>query len=258
MEFNVNNSFFTGKFLLHLPSVDSTNTYAKALISKSSPIDGTVILADEQFAGRGQAGTQWASEPNKNLTFSLIYHTGFLPATEQFYLSMAVASGLRDAVQELLDGQGIQQALVHIKWPNDILVEGKKIAGILLENTISGMYLNYSVIGIGLNVNQTDFPEGIVAVGLKRKDGPDLDLNKVLNALLVSIERHFLQLKERKYEKLRTEYLQHLYRLGEESRFGSDSDVFYGKIIGVDPSGKLRIETQQGTRSFGFKEIRFL
>ena len=143
----MNNSFFTGKFLIHLPSVGSTNDYAKSYMAITSPIDGTVILADEQLAGRGQSGNSWISQSNENLTFSLIYHTSFLNATEQFYLNMAVCLGIWSMVNRH------EEKDITIKWPNDIYVKDKKIAGILIENTISGMQLKYSVIGIGLNVN---------------------------------------------------------------------------------------------------------
>ena len=138
MEIKVNNTFFTGKFLLHLPSVDSTNNYAKNYIAKSSPIDGTVILADEQFAGRGQSGNIWLSEAGKNLTFSIIYQTSFLLATEQFYLNMAISLGISAALASILLPDS--DLSVKIKWPNDIYVQNKKIAGILIENTISGIH----------------------------------------------------------------------------------------------------------------------
>ncbi|HPH88516.1 MAG TPA: biotin--[acetyl-CoA-carboxylase] ligase, partial [Chitinophagales bacterium] len=152
---------------MHLPSVDSTNTYAKSLIAKSSPIDGTVILADEQFAGRGQSGNVWQSEAGKNLTFSIIYQTSFLLATEQFYLNMAVSLGIWSMVNSKLSIEKNKELTIHdsrfttkIKWPNDIYVNNQKIAGILIENTISGMHLKHSVIGVGLNVNQEQFPYG--------------------------------------------------------------------------------------------------
>jgi BirA family biotin operon repressor/biotin-[acetyl-CoA-carboxylase] ligase len=184
LEIKVNNTFFTGKFLIHLPSIDSTNNYAKEYIAKSSPIDGTVILADEQYAGRGQTGNVWLSEPNKNLTFSLIYHTSFLLATEQFYLNMAVSLGIWSTVSN-------QLSTVKIKWPNDIYVNHQKIAGILIENTISGMYLKYSVIGIGLNVNQDTFPTDVPATSLKCLTGQELDRQSVLNKLLNAVEGYF-------------------------------------------------------------------
>ena len=269
MEIKVNNTFFTGKFLLHLPSVDSTNNYAKELLAKSSPIDGTVILADEQYAGRGQAGNVWQSDANKNLTFSIIYRTDFLLATEQFYLSMAVSLGIKYAVNSMLSMQNddnsilnTKKLLTSIKWPNDIYVENKKIAGILIENTISGMHLKYSIIGIGLNVHQDNFPTTINATSLKLISSDEVNKMDVLSAVLSSIEKYFLWLKERKYEKLKQAYLTQLFRFNEFAIFKKENKLFEGKIIDVDSIGNLIVERKNGTEifieKFGFKEISFV
>ena len=256
MEIKVNNTFFTGKFLLHLPSVDSTNNYAKNYIAKSSPIDGTVILADEQFAGRGQSGNIWLSEAGKNLTFSIIYQTSFLLATEQFYLNMAISLGISAALASILLPDS--DLSVKIKWPNDIYVQNKKIAGILIENTISGIHLKHSVIGIGLNVNQEHFQDGIKATSLQNVTKQNQDRNTVLNQVLLSVEKYFLLLKERKFERLKSDYIAHLYRYNIVSAYKKDEIVFFGKIIGVDAIGNLQMETENGLLQFGFKEISFV
>lgn len=265
MEIKVNNTFFTGKFLLHLPSVDSTNNYAKDFIAKSSPIDGTVILADEQYAGRGQAGNQWLSEPNKNLTFSIIYNTSFLLATEQFYLNMAVSLGIWSVVRGPWSMEGSQRLTTHespqttkIKWPNDILLNDKKIAGILIENTISGMHLKYSVIGIGINVNQDNFPAELHAISLKRLSDKEEDIQQLLSNLLASVEKYYMLLRERKFDRLKNEYVENLYRYRVTSTFEEGDTVFEGKIIGIEETGGLLVETDSGIRKFGFREIRFV
>lgn len=271
MDIKVNNTFFTGKFLVHLPSVDSTNNYAKEYIAKSSPINGTVILADEQFAGRGQTGNIWQSEAQKNLTFSIIYQTNFLKATEQFWLNRAISLGVKFAVSSMLSMQSVEKNCLLptkkllttlIKWPNDIYVENKKIAGILIENTIVGMHLKYSVIGIGLNVNQQNFPKSINATSLSLILKEELNKNEFLNQLLASIEKYFLLLKEQKYERLKNEYLEHLFRYNETAFYKKDNEVFEGKIIDVDAFGNLVVETKNGSEiseeKFGFKEISFV
>lgn len=263
MEIKVNNTFFTGKFLLHLPSVDSTNNYAKNYIAKSSPIDGTVILADNQFAGRGQSGNSWLSESGKNLTFSVIYQTSFLLATEQFYLNMAISLGIKYAVlsMQYADDCLLPAKLLptcKIKWPNDIFVNDKKIAGILIENTISGMHLKHSIIGIGLNVNQEQFQDGMNATSLQNMTRLNQDRNTVLNQVLVSVEKYFLLLKERKFERLKSEYTEHLYRYNMVSVYKKDGKPFSGKIIDVDTIGNLQMETENGRLQFGFKEISFV
>jgi len=251
-----------------LPSVDSTNNYAKELLAKSSPIDGTVILADEQYAGRGQASNVWQSDANKNLTFSIIYRTDFLLATEQFYLSMAVSIGIKYAVNSMLSKQ-LENCLLStkllnttIKWPNDIYVDSKKIAGILIENTISGMHLKYSVIGIGLNVNQSHFENNINATSLSLVLEKEMNKIDILNQLLVSIEKYFFLLKERKFVQLKSDYVENLFRYNISTSFKKKDVEFEGKIIDVDEYGNLVIETQNGSEiseeKFGFKEISFV
>ena len=256
MEIKVNNTFFTGKFLLHLPSVDSTNNYAKDFIAKSSPIDGTVILADEQVAGRGQSGTIWLADANKNLTFSVIFHTSFLRATEQFYLNMAISLGISYAIHSII--QPFNNSAIQIKWPNDIYADNKKIVGILIENTISGMNLKYSIIGIGLNVNQENFPKEINATSFKTLLGKEEDKNIILDTVLASIEKYFLLLKERKFDQLKKEYIENLFRYRLISKYKKGEEIFEGSIFDVDEIGNLILETSAGIQKFGFKDISFL
>lgn len=262
MEIIINNTFFTGKFLIHLPSVDSTNTYAKEHLSKSTPIDGTVILADEQYAGRGQAGNIWQSTPDENLTFSIIYKTDFLQAAAQFGLNMAISLGIRTAVAEIIGQQGRQHMNVSIKWPNDIYIDDKKVAGILIENTISGMYLKHSIIGIGLNVNQQDFAELTRATSLRRELDKSMERISVLKEVLTAIERYFFLLKEGKTALLKSAYISHLYRYNEMAAFEKDHLSLQGCIKDVSPTGLLIMDVMQEDGSlqemqFAFKEIAF-
>lgn len=266
METIVNNTLFTGKFLVHLPSVDSTNNYAKEYIANSSPIDGTVILADNQFAGRGQIGNKWMVEPNKNLTFSIVYNTSFLLATEQFYLNMAVSLGVWRAMEEVFLGcdslKSANKTTTLIKWPNDILANNLKIAGILIENTISGVYLKHSIIGIGLNINQSTFPAAIKATSMKVIAQKELDRDIVLNIILSHIEKYYLSLKQKQYTKIKKEYLEHLFRIDELAHYKKQDSVFEGIIRGVEDNGNLIMETNTNGNStiekFAFKEISFI
>lgn len=250
------NTDFTGKFLVHLRAVDSTNDHAKAYLSKTTPKDGSVILADEQYAGRGQAGADWMAEPGKNLTFSIIYFTDFLPAAAQFGLSMAVALGLSEAVAACLNAE--IAAAVRIKWPNDIYVKDEKLAGILIENVIQGERLSKSIIGIGLNVNQLSFPDGLHAASLARLCGHELDKLAVLRRVLEQVEKRYLQLKREGAEAIRADYLARLYRFGEWYTYSDAQGKFTGRITGVNVYGHLLVETETGTREFGMKEIAYL
>ncbi len=123
--------------LIHLPSVDSTNKYAAAILHKENATEGTVILADVQTQGKGQGDNTWLSDKGLNLLCSIILKPDFLPAYKQFYLSMCIATGINDCLTDL----GIRS---QVKWPNDILINGKKVAGILIENTILSQNLHTS------------------------------------------------------------------------------------------------------------------
>jgi BirA family biotin operon repressor/biotin-[acetyl-CoA-carboxylase] ligase len=226
-------------------------------MAKTNPKDGSVILADEQYAGRGQAGSSWEAEPLHNLTFSIIYQTDFLPAASQFYLNMAVSLGLCKAVEACLLPVEPGSRKVCIKWPNDIYVKNLKIAGILIENTIQGMQLSQSVIGIGFNVNQEHFPENIHATSLKLKTGAGSDRLEVLKRVLENIEYHYLQLKAGNWEVLKKEYLTKLYRSREWHFFTDQHGEFRGRIVDVNDHGKLLVETESGIREFGMKEIEY-
>lgn len=259
MDIIINNTLFTGKLLIHLPTVDSTNNYAKEHIAKSSPIDGTVILADEQFAGRGQVGNTWLAESHKNVTFSIIYKTDFLLATEQFWLNKAVSIGVAVAASTFIQSKITHQSNhIAVKWPNDIFYDNQKTAGILIENTIQGLHLKYSVIGIGFNVNQTYFPENIRATSLQTIIGSEVDKFEFLKQLLSSIEKYLLLLKNKHYETLKHLYINYLYQYNCWADYQKGDGIFKGKIIDVDAMGFLQMETANGREQFGFKEIRFI
>ena len=134
---------FYGAKHYHLSEIDSTNNYALNLLSKSTPAEGTTISADFQTHGRGQYGRDWLSESTKNLLSSIILYPDFLPANEQFSLSKAVSLAVRNCINSFLPSKEIR-----IKWPNDIYCDDKKIAGILIQNLLTGNKINVSVIGI--------------------------------------------------------------------------------------------------------------
>jgi BirA family biotin operon repressor/biotin-[acetyl-CoA-carboxylase] ligase len=139
-----------GNNLIELDITDSTNEYSKKLIKKGPVEEGTVILADFQTKGKGQKDGYWESEKGKNLTFSIILYPNFLDIQKQFYLSMSISIGIVEFLSHL-------SVKSKIKWPNDICINNKKVAGILIENSIKRNIISSSIIGIGINVNQTEF-----------------------------------------------------------------------------------------------------
>ncbi len=208
------NTLFVGKNLLELSEVDSTNAFANQLLS-SQPAEGTVVRAAYQSAGRGQQSNVWLSQANANLTFSLILHPKFLAPQRAFALNKVVSLALHQCIQELLPDR-----TVSVKWPNDILVDGKKVAGILIENHLDQHGIKASIVGIGLNVNQVNFPDELSgkASSLSLEAGRQFDLDAVFTSLLEHLESLYLQLLSGKTERLDFGYLQALYGYGEQIR----------------------------------------
>ncbi len=253
---HIKNTLFVGKVLLVFPKLDSTNEYALQLLANSRPVEGTVILTPNQTRGRGQIGATWESEPNQNITLSVIFYPNFLPPALQFNLNMAMVMGIREFIAAYLENRQ-----VAIKWPNDILVENRKICGILIQNNIGGATLQSSIVGIGINVNQTVFAAYTPpATSFALETGQQFDLNLLVEHLCQFMEQRYLALKNSKdHAALRQEYLTHLYRFGEEALFRrADGSVFRGAIAGVTAEGRLLVNSETGETAFALKEISFV
>jgi BirA family biotin operon repressor/biotin-[acetyl-CoA-carboxylase] ligase len=243
-------TLFVGKKLDFLPTCHSTNEVAYDRMREHDLQEGYVIITNKQTKGRGQMGNSWESEPGKNLTLSVVLKPHFIRVEEQFRLTQAVSLGIVDMLSEYGNS-------FSVKWPNDIYYEDQKICGILIQNVIRGKSIDYSIVGIGLNVNQSEFNDP-KAVSLKSVTGDDqIDLNLILIKLLHRLEMRYLQLRSGKYDQLHTTYLDHLYRFGEDHLFRS-GELFSGRIVDVLPSGMLIIDTKNGQRNFMFKEVQFV
>jgi len=230
------NSRFIGEVLIELPSVDSTNEYAKQLLSKSKPAEGTVIFTRKQTAGKGQFGKKWESAAGENLTFSVILYPDFIEAGKAHLLHYVASLALHDFFESL-------QVHPKIKWPNDIYCADNKLCGILIENALMKENLSYSVIGIGINVNQTVFSPDIPnPVSLRMLLGKHFDLTPLLPDFFPFLEKRYLQLKEGNIAAIKKAYQSHLYRLDEKKTFKTSTESFEGIIRGVDDSGRLMIE----------------
>ena len=244
-------TLFMGKNLVFVTECPSTNTLALEISRRSAVHDGAVVITDCQTAGKGQRGNVWEAGPGKNLTFSLILRPKFLAINKQFFLNIAISLALRDYLVDKLSHT------VYIKWPNDILVHGKKISGILIENQLQGTAFLTSIVGIGFNINQIEF-ESASAISLAALTGTSLNLDTELQEILLHIEGRYLQLREGKYDSLMNEYLAALFRRGEKHTFSAKGTLFEGAIQDVDIWGNLRVQTPEGTRSFGIKEIAYV
>ncbi len=251
----LSNTLFIGQTLVKLKDVESTNIYLNDLLSNVKPlVDGTVILAENQYGGKGQRGSTWITEPGKNLTFSIFLNTVFLKANQQFYLSMAVSLGVYDFIANNSKDN------VSIKWPNDIYINDKKIGGILIENIVSSNYLKNSILGIGVNINQLIFSDDVnKATSLSLENSCVYDLEILLNQLLSFIEARFLFLKSLQFEKLKVIYLSHLLGYNSLRKFEKDGIQFYGTITDVTCEGFLEISNSDGlAEKYDIKQISFI
>lgn len=241
------------KNLTILQEVDSTNNYANRLIMTDSAEDGAVVLAHYQKKGKGQSGNHWESEAGKNILASVILFPTFLPADQQFYLSKVTSLALLDFFKPEINN-------ISIKWPNDIYVENNKIAGILIENSVKGNFMNTSILGMGININQHQFSAGIPnPVSLKQITGKSYDIEKLLHHLLKHLFNWYEKLKQHQLQEIDDKYLLNLYRLNQWSRFKKEEQVFEARIFGIDEIGRLLLEDRKGFHhSFMFKEVEFI
>lgn len=232
----------------------STNAYVKEHAAEVGPM--AMVAAHKQTAGRGQRGNSWESEPGKNLTYSFWLRPGVHPRG-QFAVSEAVAL----AMAEALGRHGID---AEVKWPNDIYVGDRKIAGILIECTLMGEEISMAVAGVGLNVNQTifKFPAtatgGPVPVSMAMLTGREYDLGKVARVVADELERHVALLdSEEGRAELHRRYMARLWRREGRHRYRdrATGEEFTAEIAGVKESGHLQLLTDRGPREYAFKEI---
>lgn len=236
---------------IHLNSVNSTNIYAFELLNEKSDKEGVVVTTDFQESGKGQLGQVWESERAKNLQFSIIVSPK-LAIERQFELSQLVAVSLKQWLDTLAVGQ------VKIKWPNDILVNDKKIAGVLIENSIQGQLITNSVIGIGVNVNQTIFSEFLrAATSLRIEKNENFNREKILQSFLAIFQTNYF-LHKKSALNLKQLYLNSLFAFGAPHSFEDKLGKFLGVIIGVLPSGKLQVNRNGKLKTYDLKEIKFL
>ena len=213
-----------------------------------------VVWAECQSAGRGQRGHTWHSNEGVNLTFSTVLKPTFLAAVEQFMLSEVVALSLVDALTEY----GVE---CRIKWTNDIYAGDKKIAGVLIEQSLAGDTIARTVVGIGLNVNQREFPTDLpnpTSIVVER--GAECDRREVLECFLKHLEKWYLRLERGEREVIESAYNYRLYRRDEFHAYALPSgERFEAAIRGVRATGHLVLEHRDGSfGEYAFKEVEFV
>ncbi len=238
---------------MEFPALGSTNEHSRKIAETKEAEEGTVVWTKHQTRGKGQGTSSWESEDGKNLTFSIILYPLFLEPSDQFLLSMTASVGITCFLEKYLDN-------LSIKWPNDIYAGSKKIAGILIENSVMENRLIYSIIGAGLNVNQTAFGRNIPnAVSMKQLTNRDYCLEDSLEKISNEILKWYDLLKHGGMQEIKKHYSRKLFRLNENYPFREGNKIFGGRIKGVDDYGRLILETEDGTcRYFVEKEVEFL
>ena len=228
--------------LIHIEETDSTNRWLKA------HGEGTmVVVADYQTAGKGCGTNSWESERGKNLTFSMLIHPTDIPASQQFRITEVVSVALCEVLEQYIGD-------VSIKWPNDIYMGDKKICGVLIENRLQGNVIVDSIIGIGLNVNQTEFvSDAPNPVSLRQLLGREIDREALLHDFLETLET--VSSSETTYSAYRNK----LFRLGKQAVFSDETGRFEGTIQDVETDGRLLIKDLSGqARRYAFKEVQFV
>jgi len=242
-----------GHKVISIKSTGSTNNYATIQVIDNEIKEGTVFLAYEQTAGKGQLSNHWESEAGKNLTFSIFLRPSFLEIHRQFMLSKLICLGVESFLTRYTGG-------VKIKWPNDIYVGDRKICGILIENAVMNSVISQTIAGIGLNMNQTQFrSDAPNPVSLKMLTGATYDLQRVLPELLKEIDHFYRELRAGHFEELDQAFHERLYRLNEWHTYRDETHQYSGEITGVNAIGQLCIREKNGPLlEYHFKEVEYL
>ena len=240
--------------IIKLDAIDSTNNYLKKIILNEGINDYTVVTAKFQTQGKGQLGTEWESEHSKNLICSVYKKNINIKVQDQFVISALVSLALIKTLRK------VNLSNMHIKWPNDIMSDNKKICGILIENIVKQNYIKDTVIGIGLNVNQTIFNNLPNAASIKNLIGTVCSIDEILKDLVENIKYYFNELDKSSINSIFEKYEDALFRINKPSTFkNSKGEVFSGYIKGVSRLGKLNVMLEDNlVESYDLKEISML
>ena len=241
--------------IIKVDAIDSTNTFLRNLYKSGTVEELTGVLAHHQTAGRGQKGTIWQSNAGENLTCSvLIPHLTF-PVSSQFYISVLISLVLI----KVLGDYKIRG--LSVKWPNDILSDSQKIAGILIENIVTNRHIHASIIGIGLNVNQTDFFELPQATSLKLRTKKTLEVESIFKKIIEVLQSEMEYLQLRSFQNLHRSYETYLFKKEELSKFKTDEGlIFEGIIKGINSIGQLQIleKNKKKLCNYNLKEVQLI
>ena len=240
-----------GEPFIELTTVDSTNNYAMAQVQNGAASHGTAYFAHEQTAGKGQRGKRWSTNPGENLILSVIIEPDGAELDDSFLLSATIANACYDFYKSYAGGD------TKIKWPNDIYWRDRKTGGILIENVVRKYQWLYSVIGVGLNINQTSFDESLVnPVSLKQITGSHYDPVSLAKELCTFLTNHYGRFQITKTAII-DDYNRNLYRLNSPITVRKGNMIFETTIKQVLPSGHL-VTCDAVEHKFDFGEIEWI
>ncbi|MFZ5940266.1 MAG: biotin--[acetyl-CoA-carboxylase] ligase [Bacteroidota bacterium] len=242
-----------GLKIIHIPETNSTNHVVHDLLSSGNSGGELLVSTDYQTSGRGRGDHSWYSSPGKNLLFSWLIHPAFLSASRQFYLSKVVSIAMAELLEQYTGS-------ISVKWPNDLMAGDRKIGGILIEVTVAGMELKHAICGIGINVNEPVFPDfPYPASSLLLETGREYNREELLGQAVERLTDKYRLLHEGREAILDRQYLNRLYKAGDDSLFKTDEDLFRGRICGTDEYGRLQIETEnEGLRIFDYGDVHMV
>lgn len=242
-----------GKKVIYLPTCHSTNDIAAEIVHAGLFEEGTVVITDNQVKGRGQRGTVWNATAGQNLTFSVVLTPGFLPVQEQFLISQITALAVRAYLGSYVPD-------TKVKWPNDIYMNNRKSCGVLIENALQGNRIATSIVGIGVNINQSVF-ENDHATSLARETGQTFALTEEFHKLLKFLDVWYVRLRAgSQNEAIRHEYLSYLYGYQQDVKFLHKGSITTGSVTNVTKLGKLRVRlaSEPEEMEFDLKEIEWV
>ena len=242
------------RVVISMDETSSTNTELKRLHQEKSLPEGSIVMTDYQTSGRGQVGNSWFSGKGNNLLFSFLLYPHFVVAKDQFIISRIVSLALKMMLNNFMEG-------ITIKWPNDIYWNDKKIAGILIENSLAGKQIDFTIIGVGLNVNENHFPSALPnPISMKQVTGNEYDREELLDIFNNEFFHLYRELQHGNKSIIESEYMQHLYRKEGNHSFEDKDGPFKGRIKDVMSTGHLIIEAlpHGEERVYAFKEVSFV
>jgi BirA family transcriptional regulator, biotin operon repressor / biotin---[acetyl-CoA-carboxylase] ligase len=230
------------------------------MLSEEKLGEGIAVRADCQSAGEGTATNHWHSEYGKNILLSILFLPHFLEAKKIFLFNKTIAVATRNFIAQVLEDTASRKCKIRIKWPNDIYADNEKICGIKIEVSVRGSQIQNAIVGIGLNVNQIQFPDDLPnPVSLKLISGKNYSIDDCFHHLCNELEKQYLALKAGHFEKINREYLQYLFRLNKPGEFEDATGIFNGIIKDVDEEGRLCIVVGGGNMAkYEMKEIKFI